>query len=52
MDKELIYTAAQHEREMTRLEIQNDRWFCAFLIVLCMLLLTNAGWALYFFLFA
>ena len=46
---ELTYTAAQHEREMTRIEIQTKRWFIAFLIVLCALFITNAGWVVYFF---
>ena len=36
-DREMNYTAAQHERELTRIEIQAKRWFIAFLIVLCML---------------
>lgn len=43
-DREMNYTAAQHERELTRIEIQAKRWFIAFLIVLCMLFITNAGW--------
>lgn len=47
MDREMDYTAAQHEREMTRIEIQTKRWFTAFLVVLCMLFMTNAGWILY-----
>ena len=46
-NRELTYTAAQHEREMTRIEIQSDRWFTAFLLVLCMLFITNAGWVIY-----
>lgn len=44
---ELNYTAAQHEREITRIEIQSQRWFTAFLLVLCMLFMTNAGWVIY-----
>lgn len=47
MDREMDYTAAQHEREMTRIEIQTKRWFTAFLVVLCLLFMTNAGWILY-----
>ena len=47
MDREMDYTAAQHEREMTRIEIQTKRWFTAFLVVLCLLFMTNAGWVLY-----
>lgn len=43
----LNYTAAQHEREITRIEIQSHRWFTAFLLVLCMLFMTNAGWVIY-----
>ena len=46
-EREMIYTAAQHEREMTRIEIQSNRWFTAFLLVLCMLFMTNAGWVIY-----
>lgn len=46
-DREMTYTAAQHEREMTRIEIQSQRWFAAFLVVLCMLFMTNAGWVIY-----
>ena len=46
-EREMIYTAAQHEREMTRIEIQSQRWFTAFLLVLCMLFMTNAGWVIY-----
>lgn len=41
------YTQAQHEKEMTRLEIQCKRWFIAFLIVLCMLFGTNLAWVIY-----
>ena len=47
MEREMDYTAAQHEREMTRIEIQAQRWFTAFLLVLCMLFMTNAGWVIY-----
>ena len=47
MDREMTYTAAQHEREMTRIEIQNRRWFTAFMLVLCLLFMTNAGWVVY-----
>lgn len=46
-DQEMIYTAAQHEREMTRLEVQCKRWFTAFLVVLCMLFATNIAWVIY-----
>ena len=44
---EMIYTQAQHEREMTRIEVQSKRWFIAFLIVLVMLFATNLGWIIY-----
>jgi len=48
MEKEqMMYTEAQHEREMTRIETQSKRWFIAFLIVLMMLFVTNAGWVIY-----
>ena len=42
-----IYTQAQHEKEMTRLEVQCKRWFIAFLVVLGMLFVTNAAWVVY-----
>lgn len=42
-----IYTRAQHEKEMTRLEVQCKRWFIAFLVVLGMLFVTNAAWIIY-----
>lgn len=41
------YTKWQHEREMTRLEVQCRRWFIAFIIVLSMLFVTNAAWVIY-----
>ena len=43
---EMISTA-QHEKEMTRMETANRRWFIAFMVVLCMLFATNAGWVIY-----
>lgn len=46
-EQDMIYTAAQHEREMTRIETQCKRWFIAFLVVLVMLFVTNAGWVIY-----
>lgn len=36
-----------HEGEMSRLERMNKRWFIAFMIVLVMLIATNAGWIIY-----
>lgn len=47
MAEKMNYTAAQHEREMTRIEIQSDRWFTAFMLMLCLLFITNAGWVVY-----
>ena len=44
---QIMYTEAQHEREMTRLEVQCKRWFIAFLVVLAMLFVTNAAWVIY-----
>ena len=41
------YTKWQHEREMTRVEMQAKRWFIAFLIVLFMLFGTNLAWVIY-----
>lgn len=43
----MIYTEAQHEREMTRMEVANKRLFIAFMVVLAMLFITNAGWIVY-----
>lgn len=42
-----IYTQSQHEKEMTRLEVQCKRWFIAFMVVLVMLFGTNLAWAIY-----
>lgn len=36
-----------HEGEMNRMDRLNKRWFIAFLIVLVMLFVTNAGWIIY-----
>lgn len=47
MAEQMNYSAAQHEREMTRIEIQSDRWFTAFMLMLCLLFMTNAGWVVY-----
>ena len=44
---ENVYTEHQHEREMTRLEIQCKRWFIAFMVALAMLFGTNLGWVIY-----
>ncbi len=45
-DEETI-TWAQHEKEMTRMETANKRWFICFLVVLFMLFGTNVGWVIY-----
>lgn len=42
-----VISTAQHEKEMTRMETANKRWFIAFLIVLVMLFASNAGWIIY-----
>lgn len=42
-----MMTAARHEKEMTRMEIINRRWFIAFLVVLFMLFGTNMAWVIY-----
>jgi len=44
---EPVYTMAQHEREMTRIETQCKRWFIAFMVVLAMLFGTNLAWVIY-----
>ena len=46
-ENERVYTQSQHEKEMTRLEVQCKRWFIAFLVVLGMLFVTNAAWVIY-----
>lgn len=45
--KEEMYTKAQHEREMTRMEVQNKRLFIALMVVLAMLFITNGCWVVY-----
>ena len=45
-DEEMI-TAAQHEKEMTRMETANRRWFISFLVVLSMLFASNLAWVVY-----
>lgn len=42
-----VISTAQHEKEMTRMETANKRWFISFLIVLVMLFASNAGWIIY-----
>ena len=38
---------AQHEKEMTRLETSNKRWFILCIILIILLVGTNAGWMIY-----
>ena len=45
-DDDMI-SAALHEKEMTRMETANKRWFIAFLVVLAMLFATNVAWIVY-----
>ena len=49
--QEDVYTQAQHEKEMTRLEVQSRRWFIAwivtFTVLLVVLLGTNLAWVIY-----
>lgn len=45
-DEDMI-TAAQHEKEMTRMETANRRWFISFLVVLSMLFASNLAWVVY-----
>ena len=45
--QEMTYTAAQHEREMTRIEIQSAKRLYALVFVLCLLFITNVGWAIF-----
>lgn len=40
-------TAAQHEKEMTRMETANKRWFISFMVVLLMLFASNVAWVIY-----
>lgn len=42
-----MISEAQHEKEMTRMETANKRWFIAFIIVLVMLFGSNAAWIIY-----
>ena len=36
-----------HEKEMTRMETANKRWFISFLVLLFLFVATNAGWIIY-----
>lgn len=38
---------AQHEKEMTRMETSNKRWFILCMVLILLLVGTNAGWLLY-----
>ena len=38
---------AQHEKEMTRMETANKRWFIICIILILLLVGTNAGWMIY-----
>lgn len=42
-----MISEAQHEKEMTRMETVNKRWFVAFLVVLVMLFASNLAWVIY-----
>lgn len=46
-----IYTQAQHEKEMTRLEVQSKRWFIAWIVTFTVLMVsligTNLAWVIY-----
>ena len=44
---EEMYTKAQHEREMTRIEMQNKRMFILIIVLLAMLFVTNGAWVVY-----
>lgn len=46
-DRTEMISTAQHEKEMTRMETANRRWFVAFMVVLVMLFATNAAWVIY-----
>lgn len=47
MDSMRMITEAQHEKEMTRMETANRRWFVAFMVVLVMLFVSNLAWVIY-----
>lgn len=38
---------AQHEKEMTRMETANKRWFILCIVLILLLIGTNAGWLIY-----
>lgn len=38
---------AQHEKEMTRMETANKRWFILCLVLILLLVGTNAAWIIY-----
>ena len=46
-ENEEMITAAQHEKEMTRMETANKRWFVSFMVVLFMLFASNLAWIIY-----
>ena len=46
-EEENTITEAQHEKEMTRMETANKRWFIAFMVLLVLFVATNAGWIVY-----
>lgn len=37
----------QHEKEMTRMETANKRWFILCMVLILLLVGTNAGWMIY-----
>lgn len=46
-ERENVYTEHQHEREMTRVEIQAKRWFIFAMILLFLFVGTNLAWVIY-----
>lgn len=47
LDKDEMMTVAQHEKEMTRMETANKRWFIFAVVLAVMLFVSNVAWVIY-----
>lgn len=46
-DEPEMITVAQHEKEMTRMETANKRWFIFAVVLAVMLFVSNVAWVIY-----